>query len=140
MTSKRPEQRGGIKSLDALGELQTAVMEAVWRLGEATVQQVRDELARSKPLAYTTVLSAMQKLEKAGWLDHRSEARSYVYFPRQSRQQAAGSALAQFTRRIFQGDPLLLFEHLLKDERLKDEDLAELRKTIDRRRKERRHE
>jgi BlaI family transcriptional regulator, penicillinase repressor len=128
------------KSLDSLGDLQGAVMETVWKLGEATVQQVRDELTKSKSLAYTTVLSAMQKLEKAGWLDHRSDTRTYIYFPLQSRQQAEGSALRQFTRRVFRGDPLLLFEHLLENEQLADDDLAELRKNIDRRRKERRND
>jgi len=128
------------KSLDGLGDLQGAVMETVWKLGEATVQQVRDELAKSKALAYTPVLSAMQKLEKARWLSHRSEARTYVYFASQSRQQAEESALVQFTRRVFRGDPLRLFQHLLEDDQLADEDLAELRKQIDRRRKERRNE
>lgn len=128
------------KPLDSLGDLQAAVMETVWRLGEATVQQVRDELAKSKMLAYTTVLSAMQKLEKAGWLTHRSDSRTYIYFASRSRRQAEESALKQFTRRVFRGDPLKLFQHLLDDERLADEDLAELRKQIDRRRKERRDE
>jgi BlaI family transcriptional regulator, penicillinase repressor len=128
------------KSLDGLGELQTAVMEAVWQIGEATVQQVRDELAKTKELAYTTILSALQKLEKAGWLEHRSEARTYIYFARHSRQQAEESALKQFTRRVFRGDPLRLFQHLVEDKHLADEDLAELRKQIDRRRKERRND
>ncbi|HEX7378975.1 MAG TPA: BlaI/MecI/CopY family transcriptional regulator [Pirellulales bacterium] len=128
------------KPLDSLGDLQAAVMETVWRLGEATVQQVRDELAKTKALAYTTVLSAMQKLEKAGWLAHRSDSRTYIYFASRSRRQAEESALKQFTRRVFRGDPLKLFQHLLDDERLADEDLAELRKQIDRRRKERRDE
>jgi BlaI family transcriptional regulator, penicillinase repressor len=134
------DDRPSGKSLDNLGDLQGAVMETVWKLGEATVQQVRDELAKAKSLAYTTVLSAMQKLEKAGWLDHRSDARTYIYFPLQSRQQAEGSALRHFTRRVFRGDPLLLFEHLLENEQLADDDLAELRKNIDRRRKERRND
>jgi BlaI family transcriptional regulator, penicillinase repressor len=134
------EYQSSDKPLDSLGDLQAAVMEAVWRLGEATVQQVRDELAKSKSLAYTTILSAMQKLEKAGWLAHRSEARTYVYFANHSRRQAEGSALKQFTRRVFRGDPLRLFQHLLEDEQLADEDLAELRKHIDRRRKERRND
>ena len=134
------DDRSSDRPLDSLGDLQGAVMETVWRLGEATVQQVRDELAKSKSLAYTTVLSAMQKLEKAGWLAHRSEARTYVYFARHSRQQAEESALKHFTRRVFRGDPLRLFQHLLDDEQFADEDLAELRKQIDRRRKERRNE
>jgi BlaI family penicillinase repressor len=134
---RKRNDRHSSKSLDSLGDLQGAVMETVWALGEATVQQVRDELAKSKALAYTTVLSAMQKLEKAGWLAHRSEARTYVYFASHSRQEAEESALRLFTGRVFRGDPLRLFQHLLEDEQLADEDLAELRRQIDRRRKER---
>ena len=70
------------RSLDDLGDLQSAVMNAVWDLGEATVVQVRDRLAADKELAYTTVLSVLQKLEKAGWLKHRTDGRSYVYLPK----------------------------------------------------------
>ena len=83
-------------------------------------------------------LVAMQKLEKAGWLKHRAEGRTYVYLPRRSREEAGVNALRQFTQRVFRGDPLLLFEHLIDDEQLGDDDLAELRKMIDQRRKERR--
>ena len=66
------------KPLDDLGELQRSVLETVWDLGEASVHQVRERLNRTKQLAYTTVLSAMQKREKAGWLDHRTEGKSYM--------------------------------------------------------------
>lgn len=124
------------RSFDELGELQTAVMNLVWELGEATVSQVRDRLASQRELAYTTVLSVMQKLEKAGWLKHRADGRSYVYMPRRSRADAGRCALRQFTRRMFDGDPLVLFEHLLEDEQLTADELAELRKMIERRRKE----
>jgi hypothetical protein len=53
------------KSLDDLGELQRTVLETVWDLREANVHQVRERLGKRKKLAYTTVLSAMQKLEIA---------------------------------------------------------------------------
>jgi predicted transcriptional regulator len=124
--------------LDDLGALQTAVMEAVWGLGEATVQQVRDRLDRDPPPAYTTVLSVMQKLEKAGWLTHRAEGRSYVYRATRSREEEGSTSLRSFLDRVFQGDPLRLFQHLIDDQDLSDRDLAELRKMIDARRKERR--
>ena len=124
------------KSLDDLGVLQSAVMEAVWALGQATVRQVRDRVARRKPLAYTTVLSAMQKLEKAGWLRHRAEGRAYIYRPARSREHEGARSLRKLTRRVFRGDPLLLFQHLIDDQELSKEDLAELRSMIDRRRKE----
>ncbi len=128
------------RSLDNLGELQAAVMNVVWELGEATVGQVREKLAADRELAYTTVLSVLQKLEKAGWLKHRSDGRSYVYLPRKSRSDAGRSAVRQFTERMFGGDPLVLFEHLLDDSRLTSAELTELRKMIERRRKEQRDE
>lgn len=128
------------RSLDNLGELQAAVMDVVWELGEATVGQVRDHLAPERDLAYTTVLSVMQKLEKTGWLKHRTDGRSYVYKPHRSRSDAGRNALRGFTERMFGGDPLVLFEHLLDDERLTAAELAELRKMLERRRKELRDE
>ena len=124
------------RPLDNLGELQLAVMNVAWDLGEATVTQVRDRLPAEKELAYTTVLSVMQKLEKAGWLKHRSDGRTYIYLPRHSRSDAERSALRQFTERAFGGDPLVLFQHLLDDERTTEAELAELRKMLERRRKE----
>ena len=127
-------------SIDKLGALQKAVMESVWELGEASVQQVRDYLKREPLPAYTTVLSVMQKLEKAGWLSHRAEGRSYIYQPIRSRQEAGASSLRTFIERVFSGDPLLLFENLLEDEALSDGDLKALKTMIDRRRKDKEKE
>jgi predicted transcriptional regulator len=125
------------KSLDDLGELQTAIMEMVWKLGEASVHQVRARLKRDPALAYTTVLSAMQKLEKAGWLRHRREGRTYVYRATRTRDQASTHSLRDFARRVFGGDAKLMFRSLLADDRLSDEDLAAIREMVERRRKER---
>jgi len=96
---------------------------------------VRDKLDRDPPPAYTTVLSVMQKLEKAGWLKHRSEGRAYVYLPTRSRDEAGANTLRTFIDRVFRGDPVLMFQHLLDDEDLSPEELVELRKMIDRKRK-----
>ena len=122
------------RSLEDLGELQKAVIETVWELGEATVQQVRDKLGREPPPAYTTVLSVMQKLEKAGWLTHRAEGRSYVYRATRSQEEEGKTSLRSYVNRVFQGDPLRLFQHLIEDRNLSDKDLAELRRMIDARR------
>jgi BlaI family transcriptional regulator, penicillinase repressor len=123
-------------SIDRLGALQKAVMETVWELGEATVQQVRDRVKREPLPAYTTVLSVMQKLEKAGWLSHRAEGRSYIYLPNRTRQEAGATSLRSFIDGVFRGDRLLLFQHLLADEDLSDADLKALKTMIDRRRKD----
>jgi len=125
----------GRESIDELGELQKAVMETIWEQGQATVSQVRELLKREPEPAYTTILSVMQKLEKAGWLTHRAEGRGYVYLPTRSRDEAGTSTLRTFIDRVFRGDPLLLFQHLLEDEDLSAQDLSALKKMIDRKRR-----
>lgn len=124
------------KLLDDLGELQRAVIEVVWNLGEASVHQVRKELGRKKKLAYTTVLTAMQKLEKAGWLRHRTQGKVYIYSPTRTRKQASAKSVSKFLERIFDGDALLMFQHLMHQSKLSDNELRELRKMIDEKRKE----
>jgi BlaI family transcriptional regulator, penicillinase repressor len=121
------------KSMDDLGDLQRAVMETIWEMGEATVNQIREKLNRDKDLAYTTVLSVMQKLEKAGWLGHREEGRTYVYRPKQTRKQEGTRSLKAFVKSVFGGDPVLMFQHLLDDERIGEEEIEALERMIEER-------
>jgi predicted transcriptional regulator len=126
------------KLLDDLGQLQRAVIEVTWGLGEATVHQVRRQLRHNgKRLAYTTVLTAMQNLEKTGWLRHRSEGKTYVYIPTRTREEAGANSVKKFVERMFDGDALLMFQHLMRTSKLTDEELKELRNMVDEKRKER---
>jgi predicted transcriptional regulator len=105
-------------------------MELVWEMGEATVHQARDRLGRKKKLAYTTVLT--------GWLTHRADGKTYVYLPTRTRQQAGASSVRSFMERMFDGNAVVMFQHLIRDDRLSDAELAELKKMIDHKRKEKR--
>jgi len=124
------------KSLDDLGELQRAVIEIIWELGRANVHEVRERLAGKKQLAYTTVLTALQKLEKAGWLTHKAEGKSYVYLPTGTREQAGARSLRRFIKHVFDGDAMLMFQHLIRQTNLTNEELREIREMIDSKRKE----
>jgi BlaI family transcriptional regulator, penicillinase repressor len=123
-------------SLDRMGELQRAAMEVVWEMGEASVHDVRQHLEGKRPLAYTTVLTVMQKLEKAGWLGHRQEGNRYVYVPTGNRDEAGAGSVRQFLTRAFDGDAKALFQHLIRQSDLSENDLSELKKMIDDKRKE----
>ncbi len=124
------------QSPDDLGHLQRAVLEIVWQLDEATVHQVRDQLSRRKKLAYTTVLTALQNLEKSGWLRHKTQGKSYIYTPARTREEAGASSLRRLLKRAFDGDAFLMFQHLIKHSNLRDEQLQTLKKMIDEKRKE----
>ena len=127
----------GRKQLDHFGQLQRAVIEIVWELGEATVRQVWERLFRKKELAYTTVLTAMQRLERDGWLRHRVEGRKHIYLPTRTREQAGAGSVRKFVQRMFDGNALLLFRQLVKEDELNDNELRELQQLINQKRKER---
>ena len=123
------------QELNALGAQQRRVLEIVWQRNGATVQEVLGELNadNSPPLAYTTVLATMQKLEKSGWLTHEpaeENSRMYVYRATQSRKSAIGDSLRKFADTFLGGNKTLLFQHFVDDAGLSDEELEEIRKMI----------
>lgn len=63
-----PRKRG-LRKL--LGELESEIMEAVWRSGETTVRDVHAQLSRKRELAYTTVMTVMSRLAEKGLLRKR---------------------------------------------------------------------
>ena len=126
------------KSLDHFGELQRAVIEVVWELGEASVRQVWKRLCRQRELAYTTVLTAMQRLERAGWLKHRVEGRKHVYRPTRTRAEAGAGSVRKFVQRMFDGNALMLFRQLVEEGELSDDELQELQQLINKKREDRR--
>lgn len=71
-------------------------MEVVWARGESSVRDVSDRLSR--PLAYTTVMTTLDRLYKKGLLDRRKEERAFLYSARLSRreweQRRAGDLVA----------------------------------------------
>lgn len=69
----------------ALGNLEREVMDAVWSDGESTVRQVQAALAR--PVAYTTVMTTLDRLFKKGFVARTRVGRAFVYRAVQTREQ-----------------------------------------------------
>lgn len=82
----------------ALGSLEFELMEFLWTHGESTVRDVVPKLKR--PLAYTTVMTTLDRLFKKGLLDRRKSDRAFIYSPSFSRQEwerrLAGNLVAGF--------------------------------------------
>jgi predicted transcriptional regulator len=82
----------------SLGPLERSVMEIMWARGVSNVREVANQLER--PLAYTTVMTTLDRLFKKGLLDRRKSERAFVYSPRVSRveweQKRAGELVAGF--------------------------------------------
>jgi predicted transcriptional regulator len=77
-----------------LGDLERALMEVLWTLAPApdgrrpvpvTARRIAEELASARPLAYTTVLTVLDRLERKGLVRRRREGRAHLYAPVASR-------------------------------------------------------
>ena len=123
------------KPFDDLGPLQRSVLELVWQLEGVSAHKIREQLSRKKKLAYTTVLSALQKLEKAGWLKHRADGRVYIYSATQTRAQAGAGSVRGFLKRAFAGDALAVFQHLIQETDLSPQELSQLKEMIEQKEK-----
>ena len=108
-----------------------AVMSVLWRLGSATVTDVRDAL--EEDLAYTSVLSALQTLEEKGYVRHEAEGRAYRYFPLVEAERAGGSALARIRDSIFQGSAERMFAQMVSDRKLGRKELEQMRALLTKR-------
>ena len=117
------------KSITELGLRQREIMDAVYELGEATVREVQERLSGSP--AYTTVLTMMQKLERSGWLSHRTKGRRYVYLPARSKAADSQEALEALIAKVYDGDGSALLQQLLADRRLRSESQPSLRMFVD---------
>lgn len=92
--------------------LELRCLTALWRLGEANVQAVRDWLAPQRPLAYTTVMTMLERLTRKGVLTRRKAGRSFLYKPSVSEQEIRSLAVRELTDSLFDGRPEALLEFL----------------------------
>ncbi len=102
----------GRKSLLDLAPLELDCMSRLWRLGEATVRQIRDALAATRPRAYTTIMTIMDRLASKGFVTRRKVGRAYIYRPSLSLDQARNGAVASIVEHFFAGSHQTLARYL----------------------------
>jgi predicted transcriptional regulator len=74
----------GQAPVEQLGKLESELMERIWERGETSVRDLFHELASR--LAYTTVMTTLDRLYKKRILNRRAIGRAFYYSPKVSRQ------------------------------------------------------
>jgi predicted transcriptional regulator len=78
----------------ALGDLEREVMTQLWDAGEPlTVRAVHERLSRDRDLAYTTVMTVLDRLAKKGVVTQERADRAYRYAPAQSREEMTAALM-----------------------------------------------
>lgn len=113
---------------ETLTRRESQIMDAVWRLGQATAEQVRAGLPQ--PLHDSTVRTLLRVLEDKGYLRHDVRGKAYVYWAVVGRSKAQGHALGDILARFFGGSAEDLVLRLVEDEHLTAQQLDELRRAV----------
>jgi predicted transcriptional regulator len=94
--------------------LELLCLKALWGMEEATVRQVREAL-EDRRLAYTTVMTLLERLVRKGAVARRKEGRAFVYVPQVSREALRRVAFQQFLSVYFDGSVEILAAWLSRE-------------------------
>src|ERR1700720_4781957 len=108
MPKTLPNER---RARDIPPPLELLCLKALWSLEEGNVKAVRHIVAQSRPLAYTTIMTVLDRLVRKGKLARRKVGRAFVYFPQTSRDTMRRAAVRELVDGFFDGSEaqLLMF-------------------------------
>ena len=92
--------------------LELACLKALWSLQEGNVRAVQQVVGISRPLAYTTIMTVLDRLVRKGKLTRRKVGRAFVYSPEASRDAMRRAALRELVDGYFDGSEAELLEFL----------------------------
>lgn len=84
-----------------LPPLELECMKALWSLGEGTVQEIRERLFPKRPLAYTTVMTVMDRLARKGAVEREKNGRAHVYRATVTEELVRERAVARLVENFF---------------------------------------
>jgi predicted transcriptional regulator len=120
-----------------LGDRERQIMDALYRLGRATVSEVRAEIP--DPPTYSTVRTMLGKLERKGHIRHVEDGPRYAYLPTVPRRAVQTTALRRILRNLFDNSAERAVAAVLDLSRpLTEEELDQLEALIAERRQKRR--
>jgi len=119
-------------------ELELDILKVLWNESPLPVRDVRERLAEAgRPLAHSSVITMLNIMHRKGFLRRKKEGKSFLFAPKAEREQVTGDMTRDLMSRAFDGSAKALVLNLLNSAELDEEELAEVRRLIARKTKER---
>lgn len=118
------------KSSSQLTPLELRIMQVLWENGAGTVQAVQEKLG-GESLAYTTVQTMLNVLQRKGRVKRKLVGKAYEYRPVLTRERALREAAGDLLDRMFGGSVDALLMSLVKSRQIDASKLAKLQQLID---------
>ena len=116
------------KSKRQLTPLELRIMQVLWSEGPSSVQSVQSQLGGD--LAYTTVQTMLNVLQRKGHVSRTMVGRAFEYKAIQNRDRALGSAVRDLLNRMFDGSVEGLVMNLVRTKQIDAAKLAELAEKV----------
>ena len=113
----------------ALTKLELQIMQVIWKRGSSNVSDVQQGLEQG--LAYTTVQTMLNILERKGKLERELRGRAFVYSATVSEAKASNHAVRDLVDRMFGGSSEDLVMSLVKSKQIDARTLAKLSKRLE---------
>jgi BlaI family penicillinase repressor len=110
-----------------ISEAEWEVMEVLWRRSRLTSLEVVQQLNHRKEWKDQTIRTMLSRLIQKGVVGYTAEGRVYRYRPLVSREKCVQQVSQSFLERVFEGTASSLVLHFVKNNRLSDKDMAELK-------------
>lgn len=121
---------GRKKGSHSLTPLELKIMQVLWREGAGDVLHVQKNLLPETDLAYTTVQTMLNVLQRKGKVRRSLKGRAYEYRPVLSQEKATGQAVRDLVKRLFGGSPEELVMSLIKNRQIDPGRIAGLSRKI----------
>lgn len=112
-------------------EVELEILQVLWAHEPATVREVVDILNKTRPRAYTSILSMLNVMFEKSLVVREMQGRAHVYRSSKSREKTLGSVVKDLLGRAFEGSTTSLITQLLEQSQPSAEELAEIRKAIE---------
>jgi BlaI family transcriptional regulator, penicillinase repressor len=116
------------KELPSLGELEARVLQLVWDAQPCTERHVWDLVQKERPVARTTVLKTIQRLEAKGLLSREANEGPILWRAAVEERRAMPEIVGRFVEGVLGGSASPLVAYLAGQKQLSAKDVATLKK------------
>lgn len=124
-----------MKYLPQISDAEFEVMDVIWKYAPISTNEITDRLSKTKDWSPKTIYTMLSRLEKKGVIVHEKESRVFVYTPCIRKEDYIEVESRTLANRFFDGAMNQMVVSFLDQKELSAEDLDELQRVLDRKRK-----
>ena len=114
--------------------MELEILKILWNTSPLSVREVREHLEdqADRSLTHSTVITMLNIMHRKGYLKRKKVGKSFLFSPKINKTKVTGGMVGDLLSRVFEGSAEAMVLNLLETTDLDGEELAEIRKLINR--------